>query len=214
VRFLFRRTRELEAQIDEFLNAVSEGCVVFELGIRDFLENRCDRFEERIAAISALEASADQLRRSIENRLYSHSLIPEHRGDVLGLLENMDNVIDAAKKTLLQFAVENPEILAELVPEYLELAHASVAAAQELVAATRAFFKDINAVQNSLHKVHFFEKEADRVALRLKRRVFEQEIDLSRKFHHRYFALHIESISDRAEEVADRLAIYTIKRTL
>jgi predicted phosphate transport protein (TIGR00153 family) len=214
VRFLFRRTRELEAQIDEFLNAVSEGCVVFELGIRDFLENRCDRFEERIAAISALEASADQLRRSIENRLYSHSLIPEHRGDVLGLLENTDNVIDAAKKTLLQFAVENPEILAELVPEYLELAHASVAAAQELVAATRAFFKDINAVQNSLHKVHFFEKEADRVALRLKRRVFEQEIDLSRKFHHRYFALHIESISDRAEEVADRLAIYTIKRTL
>lgn len=214
MRFLFRRTRELEAQIDEFLNAVSEGCVVFELGIRDFLENRCDRFEERIAAISALEASADQLRRSIENRLYSHSLIPEHRGDVLGLLENMDNVIDAAKKTLLQFAVENPEILAELVPEYLELAHASVAAAQELVAATRAFFKDINAVQNSLHKVHFFEKEADRVALRLKRRVFEQAIDLSRKFHHRYFALHIESISDRAEEVADRLAIYTIKRTL
>ncbi len=212
--FLFGRTRELEAQVDEFLNAVSQGCAVFELGIRDYLDGRLDRLDERIAAISALESAADQLRRSIENKLYSHSLIPEHRGDVLGLLENMDNVIDTAKETLLQFVVEHPEILADLVPDYLELTHASVAAAEELVAAARAFFRDINAVQNALHKVHFFEKEADKVALRLKRRVFEQDIDLSRKFHHRYFALHIESISDRAEEVADRLAIYTIKRTL
>ncbi len=210
---LFRRTLELEAQIDEFLNAVSQGCVVFELGIRDFLEGRPGQFQERIETISTLEGSADHLRRSIENRLYSHSLIPEHRGDVLGLLENMDNVIDAAKETLLQFDVENPDILGEFVPEYLELAHASVAAAEELVAATRAFFRDLNSVQNSLHKVHFFEKEADRIALRLKRRVFRHDMDLSRKFHHRYFALHIESISDRAEEVADRLAIYTIKRT-
>ena len=34
------------------------------------------------------------------------------------------------------------------------------------------------------------------------------------KIHLRYFCLHVETLSDRAEGVADRLAIYTIKRTI
>jgi len=36
---------------------------------------------------------------------------------------------------------------------------------------------------------------------------------LSRKIHLRYFALHIENISDYAEDVADRLTISVIKRS-
>jgi hypothetical protein len=39
-------------------------------------------------------------------------------------------------------------------------------------------------------------------------------IDLSWKVHMRYFAYHIETISDEAEDVCDRLAIATIKRSL
>jgi len=37
---------------------------------------------------------------------------------------------------------------------------------------------------------------------------------LSQKIHLRYFALHIDNVADRAENVADRLAIYTIKRSI
>ena len=37
---------------------------------------------------------------------------------------------------------------------------------------------------------------------------------LSEKFHLRYFALHIETVSDTAEKVADLLSIMAIKRTI
>ena len=40
------------------------------------------------------------------------------------------------------------------------------------------------------------------------------DVELARKIHLRYFCLHVENISDRAEDVADRLSIYTIKRTI
>ena len=211
---LFRRTRALEAQIDQLLDAISEGCLVFEQGIADYLRPDLGQFEKRLSAIADYEHKADALRREIETRLYRESLIPDHRGDVLGLLENIDNVIDEAKKTLSQFAVERPEIPAELASDYLELARAGTQAAQHLVSAVRAFFRDITVVPDHIHKVYFYEKEADKLADRLKRRIFSMDVELARKIHLRYFCLHVENISDRAEDVADRLSIYTIKRTI
>ena len=211
---LFRRTRALEAQIDQLLDAISEGCLVFEQGIADYLRPDLEQFEKRLVAIADYEHKADALRREIETRLYRESLIPDHRGDVLGLLENIDNVIDEAKKTLAQFAVERPEIPSDLAPDYLELARAGTQAAQHLVSAVRAFFRDLTVVPDHIHKVYFYEKEADRLADRLKRRIFSMDVELARKIHLRYFCLHVENISDRAEEVADRLSIYTIKRTI
>jgi len=214
LNFLFRRTRALEAQIDQFLDAVSEGCLVFEQGVDDYLRRDFESFEERLRAIAVFEAKADALRREVETRLYAESLIPDHRGDVLGLLENLDNVIDQAKQTLGQFEVERPEVPEDLAPDYVALAKAGSQATQHLVDSCRAFFRDITAVRSHIHKVYFFEKEADRLADALKRKIFSRDLELARKIHLRYFCLHVETVSDRAEEVADRLAIYTIKRTI
>ena len=86
--------------------------------------------------------------------------------------------------------------------------------ADTLVNAIRAFFIEARAVKDHLHKVYYYEKEADRIGNHLKRKVFQMNLDLCKKFHLRYFALHIQNVSDRAEGVADRLAIYTIKRTI
>jgi predicted phosphate transport protein (TIGR00153 family) len=214
LNFLFRRTRALESQIDQFLDAVSEGCLVFEQGVGDYLRHDFASFDERLRAIGAFEGKADALRREVETRLYAESLIPDHRGDVLGLLENLDNVIDQAKRTLRQFEVERPDVPEDLAPDYVALARACAQATQHLVDACRAFFRDITAVRGHIHKVYFFEKEADRLADALKRKVFARDLDLARKIHLRYFCLHVETVSDQAEEVADRLAIYTIKRTI
>jgi hypothetical protein len=82
------------------------------------------------------------------------------------------------------------------------------------VLATRAFFRDTRAVKDHLHKVMFYEKEADRTAEKLRRKIFSTDLDLSHKNHLRYITHHIGYLSDRAEDVADRLAISTIKRSM
>ncbi len=208
-----KRTKMLEIQIDDFLDTISQGSIIFRTGLREYLDGEKGNFESALADISRSENRADELRRSIEKQIYTYSLIPEIRGDVLGLLENMDTVINAEKKTLIQFSVENPDVPDEFDRDYLALADASIGAAESLVTAVRAFFHDFNMVRDSLHKVYFFEKEADRISDRLKRNIFNSGLDLSRKIHLRYFALHIEDISDHAEDVADRLGISTIKRS-
>ena len=161
-----------------------------------------------------MEAAADRLCDDVENSLYTFSLIPENRGDVLALLETTDDMIDSAKETLACFSVEQPEIPSQFAADFSELAEVSVNGAEAAVLSVRAFFRDLKAVKNHLHKVLFYEKEADRIGDVLKRRIFKLDIELARKIHLRFFVDRIAHLSDTAENVADRLAIYSIKRTM
>jgi predicted phosphate transport protein (TIGR00153 family) len=209
---LFKTSQALALQIDESLDTVAEGCLVFRDGIHAYLEGDAERFGERLAAINALEHKADDLSKAVETHLYRHSLIPEHRGDVLGLLESTDTVIDTAKTSLFQFSVERPDVPAEYAAGFARLVDASCEAAQAVVVGARTFFRDPPGVKDHLFKVTHYEHEADAISDTLKRRVFDSGLDLAHKIHLRYFALNIEKLSDRAKEVGDRLAIYAIKR--
>jgi len=212
---VFRKTRYVEKQIDEFLDKVSEGGITFNKAICDYMSGDYEMFEKRLQDIDALEGEADTISRDVEAYLYRRSLIPEQRGDVLGLLETIDNVIDVMKHTMYQFYVERPAIPEEFHSGYCTVVKASTDAAEEMIKASRAFFNNISAVNDHLHKVHFFEKEADDQGILLKKQIFDsKKLDLAHKQHLRYFAQNVEKISDKAEDVAYRLAIYAIKRTV
>jgi uncharacterized protein len=210
----FKKTKILEAQIDDFLDAVSEGALVFNKAIHDYLADDRDRFNANVATIGELENRADELRRTIERQLYTHSLIPESRGDVLGLLENMDDVINTAKLTLNIFQVEHPAIPRETHKDWRDLADTALNTSESVVLAARSFFRDAHTVSDHLHKVYFHEKEGDNLALELKRKIFASDMDLALKMHLRDCVLRIDMVSDAAEDVGDRLSIYAIKRTV
>lgn len=210
----YKSTKELELRIDAFLDTVAEGGLVFKEGVHAYLTEEGPDFQSLIKRIDKLEGRADTLSRDVESDLYRHSLIPEHRGDVLGLLENSDNIIDRIKTSLHQFCVESPQIPGEYHAGYIQLAEAGAAAVEAVTLSARAFFRDVDAVNDHLYKVYHFEKEADKISDALKRKIFASELELARKLHLRYFAMNVESVSDKAEEVADRLAIYSIKRRI
>lgn len=211
---LFKSSQNVETKIDDFFDTVGKGGLVYRAGVHAYMAGDTAEFESAIVSIDKLEAQADKLSKEVEAHLYSHSLIPEHRGDVLGLLENSDNIIDAAKTCLYQFSVEQPSVPEEFQEGYRKLAEAGCSAVEAVIVSARAFFKDVKSVKDNLYKVHHFEKEADGISDRLKRSVFASDLDLAHKIHLRYFALNVDRVADRAEEVADRLAIYAIKRTI
>ncbi|HHE55931.1 MAG TPA: DUF47 family protein, partial [Caldithrix abyssi] len=102
---IFKKTRELEAQIDEYLDCVVEGALIFKQGIYFFLQEDLTELEIRAKELEKKEHQGDQLRRKIETILYEQTLIPESRGDVLGLLESTDTVLNTLSETLMQFVV-------------------------------------------------------------------------------------------------------------
>lgn len=211
---LFGRTKDLERQIDEFLDKLSESAVMFKLAIKTYLrEGANGDFDEKLNAVNTMESDADRLRRTIETELYTHTLIPDARGDVLGLIETLDHVVNLFEGALWAIHIEKPEIPDEFKPGFKKLTNMTVEAADALVLAARCFFRTPHAVSDFNHKVMLYEKEADKIGTKLKRDIFASDLELSHKTHLRDFVEHIDNVADWAEDVADRLAIYAIKRT-
>jgi len=210
---IFRRTRELEGEIDEFMDNLAQAALAFRRAVSIFLsDGRSPEFDEKLAQVNDLESRSDDLRRAVERKLYAQTLIPESRGDVLGLLENLDSVLNNFEGALWGFSIENPDIPEQYHEDYRVLVDQVTAAVEALVLASRAFFRNVEMVNDHMHKVIFYEKEADKVSTKLKRQVFDSDIDLAHKWHLRHFVELIDNIADRSEDVADRLAIYAIKR--
>ena len=213
---LFKHASKSIELIESFLDIIDQGMIIFKEGVKNYLYGNRENFVNNLQTLSGLETEADIIKRKIENILYTQSLMPQLRGDILRLLEELDNIIDLAKTNLFQFDVEVPNIPAELNQDLILLTDICVSSVSTVIPAARAYFRAPETVKDLIHRVYFYEKEADKLADVIKRKVFRQMtgLRLSEKFHLRYFALHIETVSDTAEKVADLLSIMAIKRTI
>ncbi len=215
--FSFKQANKSIQLIEDFLNTLDQSCIIFREGVKNYLHKNQGNFRDNLQTISKLENKADQLKKQIEDILYTHSLMPQLRGDILRLIENLDGILNQSKESLFQFDVEVPYIPEELHNDLIQLTDISMSAVESVIPSARSYFRDPGSVKDKLHRVYLYESEADKLADSIKRKVFQQmpHIEkLSQKFHLRYFTLHIEAISDSAEKVADMLSIMAIKRTL
>lgn len=215
VTSLFGRTRALESQVDEFLDKVTEAGLVFSRAVRLYLdEGASAEFDAFLAQESTIEGREDTLRRSIEIELYARTLIPDLRADVLRLLEDIDFLVNAFEGHLFRISIQQPDIPKEFHKGFMDLTETVVTCVDSVVLAARSFFRDIEAVRDHASKTMFFESEADKISTKLQRAIFASDLPLQRKMHLRYFVERIDDVANAAEDVADSLMIYTIKRKI
>jgi predicted phosphate transport protein (TIGR00153 family) len=208
----FGKTKLLESQVDQFLDLITKGTLCMREAIQSYLSGDDEDFRIRLETVRDYERKADELRRSTEAMLYTYSLIPESRADVLRLMEKLDDVIDCAKHILQEFDVQQPDVEIGYFDLFVQLTDKSVKAVEQVVEAARAFFRSESRLRDCINKVDFYEGEADRAGLRLKKQIYQSDLELARKHHLRYFADSLESLSDIAQVVSEQLAIASIKR--
>jgi predicted phosphate transport protein (TIGR00153 family) len=205
----------IEQQVEDFLNHVSLSGLIFRQGCEYYLYGNKEDFQRKLQDITDCEHKGDDLRRSINERLYTKTLIPESRGDVMELLESMDSLLDRFKGALWRFHIEHPDLCDEFNNDFLQLIEVVIEANEAMVTSCRAFFTDISTVSVHLHKVSYWESESDKISTRLQSAIFAKEdLRLSHRMQQRDFARHLDKIADRAEDIADKLNIYVIKRSL
>ena len=211
---LFKKTREIDNKINEFFDNESEAGLLYVRAVSLYLENGiCDEFNQKRKDVSALESRNDQLRRDIEAQLYEHTLLPDSRADVLELLEGVDKVVNKYEGNLYMYEIEKPVIPKAFHADLKNLVQTVQECVEALVVSARAFFAMNGEVQNSLHKVMFFEKQADQQGTVLKTSFFDcKGLELAHKRQLQDFEMASELISDLAEDVADNLTILAVKR--
>lgn len=212
---LFRKTKELDNKINEFLDNVSEAGLVYARAIELFLnEGASDAFIQKRQEVSSFETRNDQLRRDIESALYAHTLLPDSRADVLELLEAIDRVMNKYESNLYMYAIEKPVIPKGFHSAFNELVQTVVSCVEALVISARSFFEMNGEIKNHLHKVMFFEKQADQQGTTLKTAFFENhKLQLAHQRQLQDFEMATEVISDLSEDVADVLTVLAVKRS-
>ncbi len=208
-----RTTKNLILKIDEFFDNIDLGLLVFREGIRSYLDKDMEAFERHLQKVDSLEGNADRLQRSIENEMITHSILPQHRSEVSTLIDQLDEIIDSVKSTLIEISIECPDIPPSLNRNIINLTETSVNSAEELIPAARAYFKAPYTVREKLLKVYYFETETDKISFVTRKIIFQdmKELDLARKAHLRYIIHHIENISDIAQKAADLLSGMAVK---
>jgi len=212
---LLRTSRSVEAQVESFLSKVLEAGRLFSRAFDTYLtEGASAHFATLVDEIGKLERQGDDLRRDIETELYTRTLIPDLRSDVLSLIENMDKLTNLYKANLFRLSIQSPEIPTTFHQDYRELSRIVVICAEAVVDTTRSFFTDHYAVRAGAKHVAQLETEADRVSTPLQRRIFESDLELAHKVQLRYFVEKLDDVANQAEDVADQLAISAIKRRI
>ena len=212
---IFKNRTGIEKEIDSFLNLASESGLIFNQGIAAFLSNNLDAFSEHLSHIVETEKEADTLRLSIEDLLYRKTLIPESRGDVLQLIERMDALLGRFKGVLFRIEIERPDINPQFHDGLTNLTNCVIQAVESATLSLRSYFKDISQATDHIHKIAFWETEADKGSTSLQKAIFNNnELGLDLKMQLRDLVRSIDKIADYAEDLGDTLAIYVIKRSL
>ncbi len=210
---LFSKTKALEEKIDAFHDKLIDSANLFNKAIKTFLHST-DRDEHSSINKQSkkIEHNADELRRDIENQLYAQNLLPNLQADILQLIESLDKINNHIDEVIYKFYTEQPEISENFKPKLNELGEQVADCCENMAIASRAFFKDISIVRDYTHKVYMKEQESDRTYNDLKKAIFSSNLSLANKLQLDILITEIAEIADIAEDCADELLIFTLKR--
>lgn len=213
---LFGKTRFLQGLIEEFLDKISEGVLIVDLGLRAYLSpaENLAICEEKLEQVIEIKRRCSELRRTIVTMLYTEMLLPDARGDVLRLLGDLFELLDQMGDGFQELMIVQPRPRQEFAQDFEELSTLAIRCVQAVVLAARTFFRDPQAVRDHINEVRTFEDETDRIALRIKRRIVSSGLDFEQRSQLRQEVTMLDGLADLAENISDDLSIYAIKRAL
>ena len=100
--FGLKKTNKTISDLDSFLDYLDECVLIYKSGIKNYLEGNKKDFDDNLESITKLRDTSTDLRRTIENELYTYSLVTDQRVEIMQLLERLDMIINLLHKNLWQ----------------------------------------------------------------------------------------------------------------
>ena len=213
MKLFFGKGKIIEENIFQYLGFISSEKEIFVKALIDYLETgKIDELHDEIKKVHSYESKADDLRRNIEHTLYGKVLLPEFRGDIIRLLERLDNLPNECQTILYMIVTENlviPEVLKEKIIELIQMNALSI---DEVIDLIKALFNNPKEVEKYVEKIDELESKSDGNERELITKIFSSKsIDRCDRCLFKELVLEIGSISDYAERISDMATIINIK---
>jgi hypothetical protein len=211
---LWKKEQSIIDKIEGYLDQVDTCRNHFRQCIEKLLlEPDDDENQAILEEVHLSESKADDLRRDIELQLYQRALIPESRGDVLGLLETMDAIPGLFQSLCYQFLLEKIIVPEQFRERYLHLVDVNLKSYDLVRQAVLGLFykKEVKELTDLVDAV---ESDSDRIERNLIRDIFSSKLDKADKILLKEIVINTGDISDQAEIVKDRLILAIVKRRI
>ena len=168
---------------------------------------------EQVEEVHRMEHASDMIQRAIVLELYQRALIPESRGDVLGLLEATDKVPNTFESVCWQLYLEKIRVPEVFHNRVFELVESNVEAYNLLREAVMGLFLNRDR-QDLIQKIYEQESASDRLERCLIKDIFDAELEKAHQILLKEIVVNIGNISDFVQAVNDRLTLAIIKRRI
>ncbi len=213
--FFVSKQKKVESLLEEYRQKVSLCLEQFEKTFREYFDNDDrDILKQNLIAVSRSESSADDIRREIEVMMYSKSMFPESRGDILGLLEAMDRIPNQAEHVTISLHNQHIWVRQEYKEQIINLIGICLRCVNAMIDGVSKLFTDFTNATVAVGKIDELESEADLAENALIEHIFSTDMDGFNKILLRDLVQHIAAISDRAENVGDRIRLIVAKRSI
>ncbi len=213
--FFWKREQEIEELMDRYLAEVRDCLDMFHQCLLTMYDDSAGaQAKTLVEQVDHAESRADEYRRKIESALYEKALMPDSRGDLMELVEMVDRIPNLAEELAYDVHLQRVAFPIEVLPQLTQLAEMNVQCVHLLQSEISALFTDLNAVQRFAKEVSNKEREIDQLEHQTIAAVFDLGGELAYKNLMHRMIRGICNISDKTENVSDRVVILAAKRRI
>lgn len=213
LKIFFKKQLQIESLIYDYLENFKMTKQHFYEALDTCLKKGvCGDFDFLVEQTHKFESKADDIREEIKTLMYSKALIPESRGDIMGLLESIDEIPRILELILNMIKTQKLAIPDFIVSDIKELIKVSLDSCDLLFKQISALFKKSEELRSLVSKIDHNESHCDHIERRIITKVFDSDIDPFQKLQLKEMIIHMGEISDQADRVSKRINIISMKR--
>jgi predicted phosphate transport protein (TIGR00153 family) len=213
LKIFFKKQLQIESLIYDYLDNLKMSMQHFSEALNACLKDGVSSdFDFLTKQTHKFESKADDIREEIKALMYGKALIPESRGDIMGLLESMDQIPRILELILHMIETQKLAIPDFIVMDIKELVEISLDSCDLLLKQVSSLFKKNEDLENLVTTVDHNESHCDHIERRIITKVFDSDIDPFQKLQLKDMIIQMGEISDQADRVSKRINIISMKR--
>ena len=215
MKLFWGKQKEVEDILRRYCHEYGQCLDIFVTGINNYFNhgNR-DKLGEDVQRTHNAESLADDLLSELGAVLYGSALFPESRGDILGLVEGLDAVVNKAEATIRMPYHQYITVPQELTPKFKELVSTVRECTKLLRKSAEMLFDKFHRAAGYYGMVDQLESQTDAQEAALIEKIFTTDLETGHKILLRDLVSSIADIADRAENASARIQLILIKRKL
>ncbi len=207
------KQKQVETLMNKYQQDVRQCVHLFAEAVNHFLDSPdIDKLRQDYQKVHYVESQADDVRREVEELMYSRSLFPESRGDILGLIETMDKVPNQAEESLRILLNQHIKIPQQFSSDFRHLVGVVVRCVEIMLEASDKLFDNFIGSVTEVGKLDEIESQADSLEASIINKIFSSDLDGFEKILLRDLIQKIAGITDRSMNVGDRIRLIVAKR--